>query len=74
MQLKLPKNVLRGLQEIIPVIDVALESPSCSDFQQCTSKELQDAEAALDWLRNLVSERQEMRRSKISSADHEKTS
>ena len=48
------KHIVRGLAEIIPVLDVLLESPSASDFQRCSTSEITAARDALQWIRRLV--------------------
>jgi hypothetical protein len=50
---RLTAKVVRGMNQVIPVLDVLLESPSVSDFQQCAEDEIEDALETLNWIRRM---------------------
>ncbi len=44
----------RGLEVLVPVLDAMLDAPSTNDFQHCTPREIEQAAAALAWIRSVA--------------------
>ncbi len=59
-------KVFRGLSVLQPVMSIILESPNDSELQECSESDIDDAEAAYEWIVRIITDNDARNAEKLS--------